>query len=61
MERILLRPAEAAEVIAVSRARVYQLLKTGDLPSIRVGGRLRVPIDELRAWVRGQASRNSEA
>jgi excisionase family DNA binding protein len=56
MERILLRPAETADAIGVSRARVYQLLRAGELPSILVGGRLRIPVEQLRQWVREQTT-----
>ena len=38
MDRLLLRPAEAAEAIGIGRSKVYELLASGDLPSIRVGG-----------------------
>jgi excisionase family DNA binding protein len=51
MERLLLRPLEAAEMIGVGRSKVYELLASGDLPSIRIGGSVRVPLDALRAWI----------
>jgi excisionase family DNA binding protein len=51
MDRLLLRPDEAAELIGVGRSKVYEMLATGELPSVRVGGRLRVPLNELREWV----------
>jgi excisionase family DNA binding protein len=50
-ERILYRPTEAADLIAVSRARCYELIAQGVIPSIRIGGSIRVPADALRAWV----------
>jgi excisionase family DNA binding protein len=51
MDRILLRPIETAEAIGVSRSRVYELISRGEIPSIRVGGAVRVPVDSLRDWV----------
>jgi excisionase family DNA binding protein len=51
MERMLLRPAEAAEAIGVSRSRMYELLASGELPSIRVGRTVRVPVAALQAWI----------
>ena len=51
MDRILLRPAEAAETLGVSRSRIYELLAAGDLPSVRLGQCVRVPSDALRRWV----------
>jgi excisionase family DNA binding protein len=35
---------------------VYQLLRAGELPSILVGGRLRIPVEQLRQWVREQTT-----
>jgi excisionase family DNA binding protein len=51
MDRMLLRPAEAAEAIGVGRSKVYELLASGELPSIRIGGSVRVPLDKLREWI----------
>jgi excisionase family DNA binding protein len=54
MERLLLRPVEAAEAIGVSRSKIYELLASGDLPSVRIGASVRVPVEALRAWIAEQ-------
>ncbi len=54
MERLLLRPVEVAEAIGVGRSKVYELLASGQLPSVRVGASVRVPVDSLRAWIASQ-------
>lgn len=54
MERLLLRPTEAADVLAVSRSKVYEMLGTGELPVVRIGTSLRVPAAELRKWIQRQ-------
>lgn len=54
MERILLRPTEAAELLGVGRSKVYQLLSNGEIPGIRLGNSVRVPADALRDWVADQ-------
>ncbi len=51
MERLLLRPAEAAEVLGLGRSKVYELLSAGSLPAIRVGSSVRIPAAALRRWV----------
>ena len=51
MDRLLLRPQEAAEMLGVSRAKLYELLADGTLPKIRLGGSVRVPALALRRWV----------
>lgn len=53
-ERILYRPAEMADAIGVSRARGYELIASGVIPSIKIGTSIRVPVDELRLWVKSQ-------
>jgi excisionase family DNA binding protein len=35
--RLLLRPAEAAELLGVGRSKLYALLAARELPSVRVG------------------------
>ena len=42
MDRLLLRPAEAAELIGVGRSKIYALLAAGALPAVRVGSFARV-------------------
>jgi excisionase family DNA binding protein len=59
MEKILLKPLEVAEAIGVSRSRVYDLIGRGELPSIRVGGVVRVPVQALRDWVSDQMGAKS--
>ena len=55
VERILYRPSEAAEAIGVSRSRVYELIASGEIPSIKVGSVRRVPVRELLEWVAQRA------
>jgi excisionase family DNA binding protein len=49
--RVALRPREVATVSGLSRARVYELIKAGTLPAVRVEGTILVPVDTLRAWL----------
>jgi excisionase family DNA binding protein len=53
--RILLRVHEAAELLGLSRAMVYQLLAAGQsIPVVRIGRCVRIPRAELEAWVAQQ-------
>lgn len=53
--RLLLRIPEVAEVLGVSRSKVYELIALGDLPHVRLGARcIRVPADLLATWVEGR-------
>jgi excisionase family DNA binding protein len=49
--RILYRPGEAAAVLGLSRARLYQLLAAGELGSVKIGGSRRIPTADLQAYV----------
>lgn len=53
-DRLLLRPAEAAIALGISRARVYELVAQRVIPSIRIGSAIRVPAIQLQAWVERQ-------
>jgi excisionase family DNA binding protein len=51
MDKLLLKPAEAAEALGVGRSTIYLLLASGEVPSMRVGRSIRVPVEALRRWV----------
>jgi excisionase family DNA binding protein len=51
MDRLLLKPTEAAETLGLGRSKTYELIADGTLPSVRVGGSVRIPADALRSWV----------
>ena len=56
MEKLLYKPSEAAEVLGFGRSKIYELIAAGTMPSIRVGGSIRVPVDQLRDWVNRKAT-----
>ena len=56
-EQLLLRPAEAADVLGVGRSKLYELIAQGVIPTVRVGSRLRIPVEELRNWVRQETAK----
>jgi len=49
--RLLLRVEEAAEVLAIGRSKVYELVRTGELPCVRIGRLVRISADDLRRLV----------
>ena len=51
MEKLLLTPEEAAEVLAIGRSAVYELMGSGRLESVRIGTSRRVPVQSLDAFV----------
>jgi prophage regulatory protein len=53
-DRLLLRPTEAGDAIGVSRSKTYELIAAGKIPSVMVGGCVRVPVKELEAWIKAR-------
>ena len=51
MDKLLLTPTEAADVLGIGRSKVYELMRAGTLPSIRIDGCRRVPLEDLTAMV----------
>jgi excisionase family DNA binding protein len=56
MERLLLKPSEAAEVLGIGRSLVYELIAQGVIPSVRLGRCIRVPRASLEKWINSQES-----
>ena len=51
--RLALRPAEAAKALGIGERRLRQMLP--ELPHIRRGGIVLLPVEALQAWLREQA------
>ncbi len=51
----LLRVEEAAELVGVSRSFLYDLISSGQVPSVRIGGCRRIRADQLREWIEQQS------
>jgi len=44
---LFVRPIEAAVLIRASKSKIYELIQRGDLPSVRIGGLLRIPYEAI--------------
>jgi excisionase family DNA binding protein len=51
MNVLLLKVPEAANQLGLSRAKVYELISSGALPSVRVDGCRRIRRDDLLKFV----------
>jgi excisionase family DNA binding protein len=60
MEKLLYRVSEAGEALGTSRSKTYQLIASGELPSIRIGSSVRVPVSALVAWVERKAKEGAD-
>ena len=52
-DRMLYRVEEAAAVLALSRHRLYELIRSGELPTVKIGKLRRVPAQSMVAYVDG--------
>src|SRR5262249_52081698 len=59
--QIFLRPIEAAAALGCSRTRVYELVRTGELPHILLGGTsIRIPRQAITEMVAQAMGRETE-
>lgn len=56
---LFLRPREAAALIGASRSKLYEMISKGQIPTLRIGGLLRIPAASLDLLVE-QAMREPE-
>ena len=54
-ERLLFSVVDAAQILSLSRSKVYELLSTGDIGSVRIGRSRRIPRSALDDYVAGLA------
>jgi len=52
---LTLKAREAAEVLRISKSKVYELARTESFPAVRIGKRVVIPRDKLIEWMNTQA------
>ena len=52
---LTLNAREAAEVLRISKSKVYELAQRESFPAIRIGKRVVIPRDKLIGWMNNQA------
>lgn len=55
VEKLLVSPEEAAEMLGVCRSRVYDVMRKHELVSVRLGRSRRIPVAALREYVENLA------
>ncbi|HEX2563216.1 MAG TPA: helix-turn-helix domain-containing protein [Acidimicrobiales bacterium] len=53
VERVLLRPEEVAAMLGIGRTAVFELLRTGELRSVKIGKSRRIPTVAVHEYVSG--------
>lgn len=51
MDKLLLTPVEAAQTLGIGRSKLYELLQSGRLPSVRIGACRRISADSIHRFV----------
>lgn len=59
MEKLLLSPEEAGEVLGVARSTVYDLMRMRVLASVKIGRRRLVPVAACREMVERMISESA--
>ena len=49
---LMLSVPDLTEVLGISRAGAYELVKSEGFPSLHIGSRILIPKEELIAWIR---------
>jgi excisionase family DNA binding protein len=59
--KIAYRAEEAATLLSISRTAVFGLIRSGELPAIRIGGRRRIPHTSIEDYVTRQLGAETRA
>lgn len=51
MESIVYTPNEVAKLLRIRVATVYELIKSGDLPALKIGKNYKVPKEGFEEWL----------
>ncbi len=50
--------AEVAEMLSITRREVYYMVEAGELPGVKLGRAVRIPLEALEQWI---ADKEAEA
>ena len=53
LTKLLLTPEEAAQVLGIGRTKVYELMLSNALESVKIGASRRIPSESLTSFVDG--------
>jgi excisionase family DNA binding protein len=55
-----LRAEEVARELGIARSKAYQMMASGELPVLRIGTSVRVPVSALRIWIEQNVQGSNE-
>lgn len=51
ISKMLLTPEEAAKSLSISPRSLWGLMKSGEIPSVKIGRSVRYPVADLERWI----------
>lgn len=54
MEKLFYTPLEVAKLMGIRPETVYILIRSGEMPAMRVGSRFKILKEDFNAWVRSR-------
>ena len=57
---LMLNVIQVAAVLGISRAGAYELVRSEGVPALKIGSRIVVPKDKLRAWIDANSGTETE-
>ncbi|GIW96966.1 MAG: hypothetical protein KatS3mg111_0299 [Pirellulaceae bacterium] len=57
--RLLLKPQEAAEALAISPRKLWEMTASGQIPAVRIGRAVRYDLADLRRWIDDQKQKGA--
>lgn len=51
LEKRVYVPCEICEILGLSRVKVYEFLRSGQIPSVRLGNKYLIPVDAFEKWL----------
>ena len=60
MERLVVTPQEAADMLSTSPNNIYPMLESGELPAYQVGSYWKIPVHSLKEYVISKAQSEAE-
>ena len=61
MEQELLTAQEAAELLKVKKATVYEMVKRGEIPAVKIGKQVRIDRNDLKKVLQPAAVKEKQA
>ena len=49
--------ADAATMIGIGRVKLYQIINSGELPTVKIGDRRLIRVEALRSWLAAKEKR----